>query len=214
MAGKRKQNKADERAAILAAARRCFIEASYNAVTIPDVVKAGGLAPGIFERHFSDKASLFRALIDASLVPVRNHIDASRRNAAGIEDLFHDAWLGVLQEVGKDPEFFAMALRNDAALRAICGDNIVGLMLQSLKTDLHDAIQRGALAPDATEILMAISRGTGVELCRRMIEHGDPRSMADEVTRLFIDGIGAAPQAAAQTPMIRIGSRKLRGAAR
>ena len=46
--GKRERNKAANRTAILEAARRCFLELGYEAVTIRDVIRLSGLAAGTF----------------------------------------------------------------------------------------------------------------------------------------------------------------------
>ncbi|WP_051362287.1 TetR/AcrR family transcriptional regulator [Solimonas soli] len=220
--GNRERNKEANRAAILDAARRCFIEQGYDAITIRDVIRASGLAAGTFYNYFPDKEAVFRALTDVRLAHLEQRIHASRQHAATIEAFFHDAYLGALQEVQADPEFFAMMFRNEAVLRELYSDNIFGLMLRSLKDDLREAVARGVFAAIDVELLTAISFGAGYELCRLMAEQPrhEPEIVARYVTRLFLDGMpgvaGLAPAAArsAQTPMIRIGSRKLRGAAR
>lgn len=214
MSGKRERNKAANRDAILAAARRCFLDIGYDAVTIRDVIRATGLAAGTFYNYFPDKESLFRALVDARLIHLEQRIHASRQTAANVEAFFHDAYLGAFQEVRADPEFFAMMFRNEPVLRALYHDNIFGLMLGSLKDDLRDAIARGVFPDIDAEILTAISFGAGYELCRLMAEQPrrEPEALARFVTGLFLDGIASLQPA--QVAMIRIGPRKLRGAAR
>ncbi|MGH8481879.1 MAG: helix-turn-helix domain-containing protein, partial [Nevskiaceae bacterium] len=51
-AGKRDQNKRANRAAILDAARRVFLERGYEAVTIRDVIRQTELASGTFYNYF------------------------------------------------------------------------------------------------------------------------------------------------------------------
>lgn len=214
MFGKRERNKAANRDAILDAARRCFLDIGYDAVTIRDVIRATGLAAGTFYNYFPDKESLFRALVDARLIHLEQRIHASRQTAANVEEFFHGAYLGAFQEVRADPEFFAMMFRNEPVLRALYHDNIFGLMLGSLKDDLRDAIARGVFPEIDTEILTAISFGAGYELCRLMTEQPrrEPEVLARFVTQLFVDGIASLQPA--PVTMIRIGPRKLRGAAR
>ncbi|MGH8445707.1 MAG: TetR/AcrR family transcriptional regulator [Solimonas sp.] len=220
--GKRERNKEANRAAILDAARRCFIDGGYETVTIRDVIRATGLAAGTFYNYFPDKESVFRALTDARLIHLEERIHASRQRATSIEGFFHDAYLGGLQEVQADPDFFAMMFRNEPVLRELYNDNIFGLMLRSLKDDLRDAIARGVFPQTDTELLTAISFGAGYELCRLMAEQPqrEPEALADYVTRLFLEGVASlrrpepAAAAANATPMIRIGPRTLRGAAR
>lgn len=215
MTSKREQNKVANRAAILDAARRCFIDTGYDAVTIRDVIRETGLAAGTFYNYFPDKESLFRALVDARLGHLQERIHAWRQHAGSIEDFFHGAYLGGLQEVRADPAFFAMMFRNEPVLRALYNDNIFGLMLRSLKDDLRAAITRGVFPETDIDVLTSISFGAGYELCRLMADEPErePEALARYVTRLFVDGIASLPRAT-QTPMIRIGPRKLRGAAR
>src|SRR3546814_4392087 len=89
MTSKREKDKAAARAAILDAARRCFIETGYDAVTIRDVIRETGLTAAMFYNHFPDKESLLRELVDARLGQLQERIHASRQHAASIEDLFH-----------------------------------------------------------------------------------------------------------------------------
>ena len=63
-AGKRDQNKRANRAAILDAARRVFLEQGYEAVTIRDVVRQTELASGTFYNYFRTKEDLLRALVE------------------------------------------------------------------------------------------------------------------------------------------------------
>lgn len=219
MSGVRARNKAANREALLEAARRCFLDAGYDAVAVRDVIRETGLAAGTFYNYFADKESLFRAVVDARLGPLETRIHAAREGAATIEAFFHDSYLAALQEVRADPEFFVMMFRNEPILRALYHDNIFGLMLRSFKHDLQQAIARGVF-PDTdsetdTDVLTAISFGAGYELCRLMAEHPqrEPEAIARYVTRLFTHGF-VGLQRPAQTPMIRIGSRNLRGAAR
>lgn len=215
--GKRARNKASNRAAILDAARRCFIDGGYETATIRDVIRATGLATGTFYNYFPDKESVFRALTDARLAHLEARLHAARQQATSIEDFFHGAYLGALQEVQADPSFFAMMFRNEPVLRALYHDNIFGLMLRSMKDDLRGAISRGVFPQTDAEVLTAISFGAGYELCRLMAAQPqrEPEALARYVTELFRRGIGGAPAPAAEAvSMIRIGPRSLRGAAR
>lgn len=219
ISGNRERNKEANRAAILDAARRCFIEHGYDAITIRDVIRASGLAAGTFYNYFPDKETVFRALTDMHLAQLEQRLHASRQHAGTIEDFFHNAYLGALQEVQADPDFFAMMFRNEAVLRELYQDHIFGLMLRSLKDDMREAVARGVFPAIDVELLTAISFGAGYELCRLMAEQPqhEPETLARYVTRLFLDGIRGVIEenpASAETPMIRIGSRKLRGAAR
>ena len=63
--GKRERNKAQNRAAILDAARDVFTELGYDASTVRDVIRRTRLGSGTFYNYFPDKESVFRALFSA-----------------------------------------------------------------------------------------------------------------------------------------------------
>src|SRR3546814_19014319 len=108
MTSKREKDKAAARAAILDAARRCFIETGYDAVTIRDVIRETGLTAAMFYNHFPDKESLLRELVDARLGQLQERSHASRQHSSTIADLFHGAYPGRPLEVRADPTVSAM----------------------------------------------------------------------------------------------------------
>lgn len=212
-AGKRARNKRANRAAILEAARRCFLEHGYEAVTIRDVIRLSGLAAGTFYNYFPDKASLFRALIEARLTELQDQIHGARERATDIESFFYEPFLATLQAVRADPAFFELMFRNEPVVRSFYNDNFFGLILQSLKVDLQDAIVRGLVPELDVDALTAISFGAGYELARLIAqdERRRPEDVARVVTDLFLNGLG---KIASRPKLIRLGSRLLGGAAR
>ncbi|MGH8539409.1 MAG: TetR/AcrR family transcriptional regulator [Stenotrophobium sp.] len=212
-AGKREQNKLANREAILDAARACFLDQGYDAITIRDIIRNSGLAAGTFYNYFPDKESVFRALVESRLGIVQERIHAARQHAASIESFFHESYLAAFQEVRADPDFFELMFRNERVVRSFYQDNFFGLLLRSLKDDLHAAIARGILPEADVDALTAISFGAGYELSRLLADQPrrDPEELARFVTRLFIEGISAMQP---QTRLIRLGSRLLGGSAR
>ncbi|SFF44240.1 transcriptional regulator, TetR family [Fontimonas thermophila] len=211
--GKRERNKAANRTAILEAARRCFLELGYEAVTIRDVIRLSGLAAGTFYNYFPDKASLFRALVEVRLSKLQDRIHAARERATDIDSFFYQSYLAALQEVRADPDFFELMFRNEPVVRSFYNDNFFGLIMASLKHDLQDAITRG-LVPDLdVDALTAISFGAGYELARLIAQQPqrDIEQTARFVTRLFLEGLPALTE---KPKLIRLGSRLLGGAAR
>jgi AcrR family transcriptional regulator len=211
--GKRERNKEANRSAILAAARRCFVELGYEAVTIRDVIRLSGLAAGTFYNYFPDKESLFRALVEVRLTRLQERIHAAREHADDVESFFYQSYLAALQEVRSDPDFFELMFRNEPVVRSFYNDNFFGLIMQSLKRDLQDAIVRGVVPELDVDALTAISFGAGYELTRLIAQ--DSRRSVEEtaafVTRLFLQGL---PSITDTPRLIRLGSRLLGGAAR
>ncbi len=170
-ASKRERNKEANRAAILDAAHRCFLELGYETVTIRDVIRLSGLAAGTFYNYFPDKESLFRALIEARLGTLQQRAHQARARATSIESFFYESYLGTLQEVRADPAFFALMFRNEPVVRAIYNDSIFGLVMTSLKDDLREAIGRGIFPEVDVDAITAVSFGAGYELARLIVEH-------------------------------------------
>src|SRR5436309_15367519 len=63
-AGRREQRKAENRAKLLAAARRVFAEKGLGAATARDIVRETDLATGTFYNYFRDKEHAFQALLE------------------------------------------------------------------------------------------------------------------------------------------------------
>ena len=70
--GRREQNKAENRAALLKAARTVFAEIGYGAAGVRDIVRRTDLASGTFYNYFKDKEEIFGAVVaELSLEPWR-----------------------------------------------------------------------------------------------------------------------------------------------
>src|ERR1700753_2128332 len=63
-AGKREQTKAQNREAILNAAREVFGELGYELATVRDIIRRTGLAAGTFYNYYRSKEEVFAALAD------------------------------------------------------------------------------------------------------------------------------------------------------
>jgi len=61
--GRREQNKAENRAALLKAARAVFAEMGYGAAGVRDIVRRTDLASGTFYNYFKDKDEIFEAVV-------------------------------------------------------------------------------------------------------------------------------------------------------
>ena len=211
--GKREQNKEANRAAILVAARQCFHERGYDGVTIRDVIRATHLASGTFYNYFPDKESLFLALIEERMQSLTSRMSGVRRSARTLEAFLHGAYTTAFEEICAHPDFYAMMFRNEPAIRSFYSDQVMGISMKALKTDLRDAIKRGLLRELDVNYLTAVFFGAGYELARMLSERKDkdPAAAASFATRLFLGGVqnlGDKPS------LIRRGSLKLDGAAR
>ena len=61
--GRRELNKAENRAALLKAARTVFADIGYGAAGVRDIVRRTDLASGTFYNYFKDKDEIFEAVV-------------------------------------------------------------------------------------------------------------------------------------------------------
>src|SRR3954468_22910718 len=78
-AGRREERKAENRAKLLAAARKVFGEKGLGAATARDIVRETDLASGTFYNYFDDKDAVFRALLDEFTQKARRTVRLQRR---------------------------------------------------------------------------------------------------------------------------------------
>ena len=64
------------RAKLLAAARTLFVQSGYTETSTPDIARAADVTRGALYHHFSDKAALFQAVVEAEADALRQEIDA------------------------------------------------------------------------------------------------------------------------------------------
>ncbi len=189
--GKREATKAQNRAAILAAAREVFAELGYDAAGVRDVIRRTDLAAGTFYNYFADKESVFRAVIDESATEVRARLRTVRATARTLEEFVGDAyraWFGFLVE---DRLMFELMQRNAGPIRALFGDPILGAGVEDLLEDLRAAIERRDLPPLDASYMAGAMAGVALELGVRMAERTPPdvEGAAWFATELFLGGI-------------------------
>lgn len=189
--GKRAETKAQNRAAILAAAREVFAELGYDAAGVRDVIRRTELASGTFYNYFPDKEAVFRAVIDDSANEVRARLRSVRASAETLEEFVGDAyraWFGFLVE---DRLMFELMQRNAGPIRSLFGDPILGAGVEDLLEDLRAAIQRGDLPELDASYLAGAMAGVALELGVRMAERVPPdvEGAVRFATELFLGGI-------------------------
>lgn len=189
--GKREQNKLANRAEILAAASKCFLKMGYDAVTIRDVVRETGLAAGTFYNYFTDKDTLFKAVLEARINEVNGAMHAVRMQSPSIEGFIYGAFQALFTKIATDPSFFRLILRNETAVRVLFEDTVIGIPMRTLKEDFSEAVARGVFPPIDVELLAASCYGIGFELGRVLAftKKPDAEAAARFATKLMISGI-------------------------
>lgn len=191
--GKRERNKRANRAAILEAAQVVFMERGYDAVTIRDVVRRTDLAAGTFYNYFRTKEALFRALVEDRVRSLTEELKRVRGAARSLDEFIHGAYLAAFTAVAQDPVLYGLMLRNEAAVRQLYQESVMGISTRALRADIEDAIRRGIMPKLDAEYLASALFGAGYEMARVLAGSAikDPARTAAFATRLFLGGIQA-----------------------
>jgi len=189
--GKREQNKQANRAALLDAARRCFLGMGYEAVTVRDIVRLTDLASGTFYNYFPDKECMFREILETHIDELNVRLRTVRQQAQSIEAFIRDAYRTFFQMVVEVPDFFSLILRNEYAVRSLFRDTVIGAPMRALKDDLRDAIRRGVFPDTDVNMLAAAFYGTAFELGRVLVEQPGvtAEAAAEFATSLLTNGV-------------------------
>lgn len=91
------------RTALLAAARRLFIEKGYADTATPEIVQAAGVTRGALYHHFVDKQALFEAVVEAEASAVAGMIERSSTGGNAYDALLAgaDAFMSAMRDPGR-----------------------------------------------------------------------------------------------------------------
>jgi AcrR family transcriptional regulator len=190
--GKREVTKAQNRAAILDAAKQAFSELGYGAVNVREIVRRTDLASGTFYNYFPDKEAVFRVLIGDFGGGLLTRLRAIRVEARGPEAFVAGAYREFFAYMAAEPSLFSLVRRNAGAITALTEDPVLGAAVRDLAEDLATAVLRGNL-PDIDPDRMALAMaGAGLELAAHMLAQGPPYDVdgsARFAAELFLGGI-------------------------
>jgi len=172
--GRREARKLANRAAIIAAARAVFSEMGYGSATVRDVVRRTDLASGTFYNYFSDKESLFRAVLEESAVEVRARVRTARRQARSLEEFVAGGYREYFGFLASDPEAFELMRRNSGTIRAMFDEPIFGAGVEELTADLRGAIAVGIVPELDAEYMAAAMVGAALEVGVTMVKREPP----------------------------------------
>jgi AcrR family transcriptional regulator len=188
---KREQTKASNRAAILAAAGDAFAELGYGATTVRDIVRRTDLASGTFYNYFPDKETVFRALVEERVVPLRAAVREARWDGDSLRSLVRSGFRAYFEFIASDPALLELLQRNAGAIRTLIGTPVLDAGVDELLEDVQAAIARGDLPPVDAEYLTGAMAGVAYELATLMVERRPPdvEGAATFATDLFLGGI-------------------------
>ena len=198
-AGRREQNKAENRAALLKAARSVFAEMGYGAAGVRDIVRRTDLASGTFYNYFKDKAEIFEAVVREMTVELMRRHRSGRARARTAEEFFRSHISTYMTFVVNDPEILAFGRANVTPIRMLFEKPDLQVMARQLLDDVTAAIQRGVLPDVDAGYLVAALSGVVFDISVVMVSR-DPVDTAGAIefaTRLMMGGIANLPKRSA-----------------
>lgn len=190
--GKRERTKAQNRCAILDAAREVFTEMGYGAASIRDVVRRTELASGTFYNYFPDKASVFQAVLEERTTELRERLREARAGATDAEAIVREGFLAYFSFIVEDRPLFELLRRNAGTVRTLFDTPALELGISELLEDLRALAARGELPASLDlDALAAAMGGVAFELGIRLTEQEPPdvARTARFASELFLGGM-------------------------
>ena len=174
-AGRREERKAQNRAKLLAAARKVFAEKGLGEATARDIVRETDLATGTFYNYFRGKEEVFRALLaefeqrvsDATL-PLRRDMSLS------IEQRVEYGARAFCQVVAEDRELFCVLRRNAGTFAMLPAQTVFSTGMEEFSEDLDQWSDEGSLPGVDLAYFSAAIAGAAMQVANRMIEREPP----------------------------------------
>jgi AcrR family transcriptional regulator len=195
MTTKRTEQKRENRAKLLDAARKVFAEKGYGAATARDIVRETDLATGTFYNYFDGKEDIFRAVLSEFNEPALTSAREQRRRAGvSLEERIFNAYCAFFELVAADPQTFEIIRRNAEAITMLGAADVFQVAVGDLVEDMQRWIAEGELPAAVEPWLVHIARslaGGGFQIAAHMADHGvsDVDATARFCTRLLLDGL-------------------------
>ena len=194
--GRREQNKAENRAALLKAARSVFAEIGYNAAGVRDIVRRTDLASGTFYNYFKDKEEIFSAVIAEMSGELLARHREGRARATTAEEFIRRHCSTYLYYVAEDPEILAFGRNNVTPIRNLFDKPDLRHLAGAFAADIQSAIERGILPSVDVAYLMAAITGIVFEISVVMTSRDpvNPDEATEFATRLLMTGLANLPR--------------------
>jgi AcrR family transcriptional regulator len=194
--GRREQNKAENRTALLKAARAVFAEMGYGAASVRDIVRRTDLASGTFYNYFKDKDEIFEAVVGELTGELLKRHREGRGKASTAEDFFRRHYAVYFEFIVEDAELLALARKNFTAIRTLLDKPDVRALALALNDDIRAARAEGILPDVDVSYLAASMAGVAFEVSMVMVARDpvDPAGAAEFATRLMTGGIDRVPR--------------------
>jgi AcrR family transcriptional regulator len=190
--GRREERKAQNRAKLLAAARKVFAEKGLGAATARDIVRETDLATGTFYNYFDSKEEVFAALVDELATKARAAVRAQRREPGRtVEQRVEAAYRAYFELVIAERELFQVFRRNAGAITMMDERDWFTESERELFEDLADWTRAGEMPEVDLELLAQAMVGAAVHVANHLFDRGapSPGEAARFCTQLFLGGL-------------------------
>jgi len=188
--GKREQNTARNRAAILDAAREAFCELGFGATTVRDIVRRTDLATGTFYNYFPDKEALLHELIEDFQVELRRRVHEAREAAQTLEDLMRNAFRACFEIFVEDKMFLALLTRNAGEIEELTSRTALEPAATDLAADLRAKAREGIVPEIDFDLVSAAATAVASAFAMRHVRSAaDVETATEFATQLFLGGI-------------------------
>ena len=194
--GRREQNKAENRTALLKAARAVFAERGYGATGVRDIVRSTDLASGTFYNYFKDKDEIFEAVVGELTGELLKRHREGRAKASTAEEFVRAHYAAYFNFIAEDPELLALARKNFSAIRTLLDKPDVRALALAMNEDIRTAIANGVLPNVEISYFAASIAGVAFELSMVMVARDpvDPAGATEFATRLIMGGLDKLPR--------------------
>jgi AcrR family transcriptional regulator len=177
------------RAALIAAARKLFVEKSYAETGTPEIVSAAGVTRGALYHHFEDKQALLHAVVEEESAAVAAEVDKTAPPSLSARDALvkgGEAFLKAMAEPGRTR---LLLLDGPAVLGRAVMDEIDGRHgNRTLRAGLAAAMRAGDLPTLPLDALTA-QLGAMYDRAALAIEAGAKPAEHRKVLAAIIDGL-------------------------
>lgn len=196
-AGKREQTKAQNRQAILDAAREVFGEMGYEAASVRDIIRRTSLSVGAFYNYFRSKDELCEALAGDGAARFQPILRAQREQARDFESYVRGAIGGYFRYLADEHHNWqARRPPEEPVVHARQDTPEMQAVFEEVRSSLVEVMERGEAPPVDPDYLAAACIALAREVGETMLKRRplDVDGATDFVVRMILGGLPALPR--------------------
>jgi AcrR family transcriptional regulator len=193
--GRREERKQQNRAKLLAAARKVFAEKGFGEATARDIVRETDLATGTFYNYFTDKDDAFRALLQEVFEqPVARAREQRLQPSEPLEVRVTNAYRAFFEWVVEERDLFQVFRRNASAIAVMDEGGLFETGITGMVEDFSAWVAAGELPADVDLDYVATAvAGMVFQVATHMVEREPPdvEGATRFCARWFLGGVRA-----------------------